>query len=181
MGLSSEAGMCQRILERLPSMSAEERVQLRHNCLRAVERSKDTLIVQEAKRVIAELNLLEQRERSFIVRLPVERRIEYAFRRLPANARERQAIRLLHEHHGNGAHMAAAEAEIDTRLWHRDISDMCRDRRHLLTLRDSCSARPDATPADDWADQLLDFADEGRSLRLKPEAPRRSPALAMSP
>lgn len=161
--------MCQRILEKLPSMTAEERLQLRHNCLRAIQRSKDTLIVQEAKRVLSELNVLEKREWSFIVGLPVERRIEYAFRRLPANESERRAIRLLHEHQSNVTHLTAAAAEIDTSLCHRDIANMCRDRRHLLTLADS-SAKLDATSADDWTDQLLDVEDEGRTIRLKPEA-----------
>jgi hypothetical protein len=79
--------MCEKIIEKMPSMTAEERLQLRRNCLRAVERSADALIVQEAKRVLAELDALEKR-----ARLPAARRIEYAFRRLPASDRERQAI-----------------------------------------------------------------------------------------
>ena len=79
--------MCQKILENLPSMTAEERMQLRQNCLRAKQRSRDTLVVQEAKRVLAELDALERRELSFLVKLPAERRIEYAFRQRcrPAN------------------------------------------------------------------------------------------------
>jgi hypothetical protein len=169
MDFCSEAGMCQRILEKLPSMTAEERLQLRQNCLRAIQRSRDTLIVQEAKRVLAELDVLEQREWSFIVKLPAERRIEYAFRRLPANERERRAIRLLHEHQDNFERLTTASAEIETDLWHRDIANMCRDRRHLLTLADG-SVELDAGPPDNWAERLIDVEDEGRTVRLKPEA-----------
>jgi hypothetical protein len=169
MDFRSEAGMCQRILEKLPSMTAEERLQLRQNCLRAIQRSRDMLIVQEAKRVLAELDVLEQREWTFIVKLPTERRIEYAFRRLPANERERRAIRLLHEHQDNFGRLTAAGAEIETSSWHRDIANMCRDRRHLLTLADG-SAEPDATSHDNLADRLIDVQDEGRTVRLKPEA-----------
>src|SRR5512144_3385923 len=88
-----EARMCERVIEKMPSMTAEERLQLRRNCLRAVERSADALIVQEAKRVLAELDALEKRESSFLERLPAARRIEYAFRRLPASDCERRAIR----------------------------------------------------------------------------------------
>jgi hypothetical protein len=169
MNFCSEAGMCERILEKLPSMTAEERLQLRQNCLRAIQRSRDTLIVQEAKRVLAELDVLEKREWSFINKLPVERRIEYAFRRLPANERERRAIRLLHEHQDNFGRLTAAAAEIETSLWHRDIANMCRDRRHLLTLTNG-SAELDADSRDNWADRLIEVEDEGRTVRLKPEA-----------
>src|SRR5512132_4727751 len=95
-----EASMCERIIEKMPTMTAEERLQLRRNCLRAIERSTDALIVQEAKRVLAELEALEKREWSFLARLPAARRIEYAFRRLPASDRERRAIRLLYDHQG---------------------------------------------------------------------------------
>jgi hypothetical protein len=88
--------MCEKIIEKMPSMAAEERLQLHRNCLRAIERSADTLVVQEAKRVLAELDALERPESSFIARLPAARRIEYAFRRLPASDRDRRAIRLLY-------------------------------------------------------------------------------------
>jgi hypothetical protein len=161
--------MCERILEKLPSMTAEERLQLRHNCLRAIQRSRDKLIVQEAKRVLAELDVLKRREWSFINKLPAERRIEYAFRRLPATERERRAIRLLHEHQDNFGRLTAAAAEIETIPWHRDIANMCRDRRHLLTLAHD-SDEPDAISSNNWADRLIEVEDEGRTVRLRPEA-----------
>ena len=65
--------MCEKVLEKLPSMTAEERMQLRQNCFRAIQRSKDALIVQEAKRVLAELDVLQERELNFLIKLPAER------------------------------------------------------------------------------------------------------------
>lgn len=158
--------MCQKILEKLPSMTAEERMQLRQNCLRAKQRSRDTLVVQEAKRVLAELDALERRELSFLVKLPAERRIEYAFRRLPASERERRAIRLLHEQ-GNPSPLSAAWTEIETSSWKRYVADMCRSRRHLLTV--ASEPEPVCEEAD-WADRLIDIDDDAHSIRLKPEA-----------
>ncbi len=163
--------MCEKILEKLPSMTAEERLQLRQNCLRAMQRSRDALIVQEAKRVLAELDILEKRELNFLAKLPVERRIEYAFRRLPATDRERRAIRLLHEHQGSSSRLAAAWTEIEPSSWRRYVADMCRNRRHLLSVADG-SPEPEAASAEltDWADRLIAVGDDGNSVRLKPEA-----------
>jgi hypothetical protein len=164
--------MCEKIIEKMPSMTAEERLQLRHNCLRAVERSADSLVVQEAKRVLAELDALEKRESSFIARLPAARRIEYAFRRLPASDRERRAIRLLYDHQGAPAdHLSVVWAEIDERTWHRHIGEMCRNRRHLLGVaEDPQMPEPPSAEGGDWAERLIDFDEGGRSVRLKPEA-----------
>src|SRR5512147_1535208 len=121
-----EAAVCEKIIEKMPSMTAEERLQLHRNCLRAIERSADALIVQEAKRVLAELDALEKRELSFLERLPAARRIEYAFRRLPASDRERRAIRLVYDYQGAPPdYLSAVWAEIDERTWHGHIGDMC--------------------------------------------------------
>ena len=159
--------MCQKILENLPSMTAEERMQLRQNCLRAKQRSRDTLVVQEAKRVLAELDALERRELSFLVKLPAERRIEYAFRRLPASEHERRLIRQLHEHQGNPGRLTAAWTAIETIRWKHYVADMCRSRRHLLAV----ASEPEPVLEEaDWADRLVDTNDEGHSIRLKPEA-----------
>ena len=163
--------MCERIIEKMPSMTAEERLQLRRNCLRAVERSADALIVQEAKRILAELDALEKRELSFLARLPTARRIEYAFRRLPASDRERRAIRLVYDYQGAPPdYLSAVWAEIDERTWHRHIGDMCRNRRHLLSATEpQIPQAPSAEPGD-WAERLIEFDEDGRSVRLKPEA-----------
>lgn len=159
--------MCEKVLEKLPSMTAEERMQLRQNCFRAIQRSKDALIVQEAKRVLAELDVLQKRELNFLIKLPAERRIEYAFRRLPASECERQAIRLLYEFQGNSSGLTAAWAEVETGPWQRYFAEMCRIRRHLLTV----AGEPEMAPEEwDWADRLIDVDDEGRCIRLKPEA-----------
>jgi hypothetical protein len=163
--------MCERIIEKMPTMTAEERLQLRRNCLRAIERSTDALIVQEAKRVLAELEALEKRDWSFLARLPAARRIEYAFRRLPASDRERRAIRLLYDHQGAPPdYLSAVWAEIDERTWHRHIGEMCRDRRHLLGDTEPRMPQPPSGEAGDWAERLIEFDEGGRSVRLKPEA-----------
>jgi hypothetical protein len=163
--------MCQKVLEKLPSMTAEERSQLRHNCLRATQRSRDALVIQEAKRLLAELDALERRELGFLAKLPAERRIEYAFRRLPATERERWAIRLLHDHQGKYSRLTAVWTESEASPWHRYIADMCRSRRHLLAVADA-TPKPDAAADEptDWAHRLIDIDDDGRSVRLKPEA-----------
>jgi hypothetical protein len=163
--------MCERIIEKMPTMTAEERLQLRRNCLRAMERSTNRLIVQEAKRVLAELEALEKREWSFLARLPAARRIEYAFRRLPASDRERSAIRLLYDHEGAPPdYLSAVWAEIDERAWHRHIGEMCRDRRHLLGDTEPRMPSPLSGEPGDWAERLIEFDEDGRSVRLKPEA-----------
>jgi hypothetical protein len=162
--------MCEKIIEKIPSMTAEERMQLRRNCLRAIDRSADGLIIQEAKRVLEELDALEKREWSFIARLPAARRIEYAFRRLPASDRERRAIRLLYDHQGAPAdHLSVVWAEIDESTWYRHIGEMCRNRRHLLA---EDPRKPESPSAElgNWAERLIDFDEGGRSVRLKPEA-----------
>ena len=143
-------------------MTAEERLQLRRNCLRAVERSADALIVQEAKRVLAELDALEKRELSFLERLPAARRIEYAFRRLPASDRERRAIRLLYDHQGAPPdYLSAVWAEIDERTWHRHIGEMCRNRRHLLSAMEPQIPQPPSAEPGDWAERLIEFDEDG--------------------
>jgi hypothetical protein len=164
--------MCEKTIEKMPSMTAEERLQLRRNCLRAVERSADALIVQEAKRVLAELDALEKREWGFLARLPAARRIEYAFRRLPASDCERRAIRLLYDHQGAPAdYLSVVWAEIDERTWHRHIGEMCRNRRHLLSAaEDPQMPEPPLAERGDWAERLIELDEDGRSVRLKPEA-----------
>ncbi|HYN40107.1 MAG TPA: hypothetical protein VES39_12730 [Rhodospirillales bacterium] len=165
--------MCEKIIGRIPSLTAEERLQLRHNCRRAVARSADSLVVQEAKRVLAELDALEQRETQVLARLPVARRIEYAFRRLPASERERRAIRLLHELSAAAEASGGAgtrEPEGDS-VWHRHIGEMCRTRRHLL--RDAGQERWDEVPAADpaaLAAALLQVDAADGAVRLRPEA-----------
>lgn len=163
--------MCEKIIEKMPSMTAEERLQLHRNCLRAIERSADALIVQEAKRILAELDALEKRELSFLERLPAARRIEYAFRRLPASDRERRAIRLVYDYQGAPPdYLSAVWAEIDERTWHRHIGDMCRNRRHLLSTAEPQMPQPPSAEPGDWAERLIEFDEDGRSVRLKPEA-----------
>lgn len=157
-----------KVLEKLPSLTAEERAQLRQNCLRAMQRSKDSLVVKEAKRVLDEMDMLEQRELSFLAKLPAERRIEYAFRRLPANDRERRAIRLLHEHQGNPMRIAAEWSELETSSWRHRLSTMYRDRRHLLATTGDPEPVPEAP--EHGTDVLIDIDDDGQSIRLKPEA-----------
>ena len=162
--------MCEKIIEKMPSMTAEERLQLRRNCLRAIERSADALIVQEAKRILVELDALEKRELSFLERLPAARRIEYAFRRLPASDRERRAIRLVYDHQGAPPdYLSAVWAEVDERTWHHHIGDMCRNRRHLLSGTEQMPQASSGEPGD-WAERLIEFDEDGRSVRLKPEA-----------
>lgn len=84
--------MCEKTLAKLPSMTADERCQLRSNCERAIARSKDGLLVQEARRVLHELEVVEAREQAFLARLSLSRKVEYAFRRLPASDHERAVI-----------------------------------------------------------------------------------------
>jgi hypothetical protein len=161
--------MCEKVIARIPSMTSEERQQLRRNCLRAVERSPDPLIVKEARKVIAELDLVERRELDFVGRLPTPRRIEYAFRRLPANDRERHAIRLLNDQEpATPQRIVAVLGESRPVDWPRPFAAMCRDRWHLL---------PDAAPANDggseaqaYAAALIDYDAPSQTIRLKPEA-----------
>ena len=166
--------MCEKIIERLPSLTAEERLQLRHNCLRATARSADSLVVQEAKRVLAALDALEQREARVLARLPASRRIEYAFRRLPASEHERHAIRLLLQQ--SAAERPVAVGERETALagddvWYRHIGEMCRTRRHLLRSAEQqqWDEQPAADPAA-WASPLLEIDPGEGVVRLRPEA-----------
>lgn len=165
--------MCEKVIERLPSMTAEERTQLRRNCERAVAQSRDHLVVQEARRVLLALEALAERELSFLARLPVARRIEYAFRRLPATAGERIAIRSLYE----GAPACVSERgcriEIDEiePAWHRPFREMCRQRRHLLEACEDVRGRVGADePGAGWLAPLLVADEDRRSMRLRPEA-----------
>jgi hypothetical protein len=166
--------MCEKIIGRIPSLTAEARLQLWQTCLRATARSADSLVVQEAKRVLAELDSLEQREARVLARLPASRRIEYAFRRLPASDNERRAIRLLLQRSTAERPGTVGQQEIALTgedVWHRHIGEMCRTRRHLL--RSAEQPRWDEQPAVDpaaWASPLLEIdSDEGK-VRLRPEA-----------
>lgn len=168
--------MCEKIIERIPSLTAEERVQLRHNCQRAINRSPDSLVVQEAKRVLDKLDAMEQREARVLARLPASRRIEYAFRRLPANEHERHAIRSLFQQSAPrrpelaGERMAGIAGD---NIWRRHIGEMCRTRRHLLRAVQE-PHNHDQPPAGDEPDALtapLLEVDSGQGImRLRPEA-----------
>jgi len=164
--------MCEKIIGKLPSMTAEDRLQLRRNCERATARSTDGLVVQEALRVLRELQALEHRETSFLARLPAARQIEYAFRRLPASAGERDAIRMLHEETGAVAVGRAGDARCEQAepAWQRPIREMCRQRRHLLQVCETRRPDPAVVPADDWAAPLLESDSDRHTLRLRPEA-----------
>lgn len=165
--------MCEKIIGRIPSLTAEERLQLRHNCLRATARSADSLVVQEAKRVLAKLDALEQREARVLARLPASRRIEYAFRRLPASDNERRAIRLLLQRSApeRPGVLGQREIPLGEDAWHRHIGEMCRTRRHLL--RSAEQTRWDEQPTVDpaaWASPLLEIDTKENKVRLRPEA-----------
>ena len=161
--------MCEKVMERIPSLTAEERVQLRQNCQRAIARSPDSLVVQEAKRVLDRLDTVEQREARVLARLPVSRRIEYAFRRLPASQHERHAIQSLLAQ--TMAHRLAASSENGTGSWHRHIDEMCRSRHHLLRLADQRRHEDQAAaePAS-WVSPLVEIDSDQGTLRLRPEA-----------
>ena len=161
--------MCEKIMERIPSLTAEERLQLRNNCQRAIARSADSLVVQEARRVLDKLDTVEQREARLLARLPVSRRIEYAFRRLPASQHERHAIRSLLQQTTacSGGTPGAVEDS-----WHRRIDEMCRPRRHLLRLAEQRQDEEQVTAvnAAPWASPLVEIDSDEGTLRLRPEA-----------
>lgn len=162
--------MCEKIIEKMPSMSAEERLQLRRNCSRAIDRSADKLVIQEAKRVLAELDALEQREISFIAGLPAARRIEYAFRRLPASEAERRAIRLLYQNEGDFIRLQTGCERDSEALSYNYFDEIIRRRRHLLA---SPLAEAQAMPFAEtgcWANQLIDRDEDGRGVRLNSDA-----------
>jgi hypothetical protein len=164
--------MCEKIIENIPTMTAAERVQLRQNCTRAADRSPDQLIVKEAKRVLDELDRLEYREMNFLAALPEARRIEYAFRRLPASDRERLAIRMLHEHDAIEPPASNIKhEEFEHRALQRHVGEMCRNRLHLLRPGEDPRSLA-STPADapDCVAPLLEIDDNGCPVRLKPEA-----------
>lgn len=169
--------MCERIIARMPSLTAEERLQLRHNCERAAARSPDRLVVLEAKRVLAALDTLQQREARLLARLPLARRIEYAFRRLPASESERRVLRLLIEQATGAQSSGRAQPEAGSLgggIWHRVIGDICRMRRHLLSVGEPpTDAQPASGPAA-WAAALLsidgDDGSDAAGIRLRPEA-----------
>ncbi|QLH40194.1 MAG: hypothetical protein HWD60_16375 [Defluviicoccus sp.] len=165
--------MCEKIIERLSSMTAEDRQQLRQNCARAIARSPDHLVVQEARRIIAELDALENRESRFLGCLPTARKIEYAFRRLPASEQERQLIRALHENAGaTTRRVSAALGNIDDLSWLRRMCEMFQNRRHLIgegTLtEDPMPMESRATLV--AAALLLEIGETGQAVRLSPEA-----------
>jgi hypothetical protein len=163
--------MCERIIERLPSMTALERQQLRQNCERACKRSADQLVIQEAGRIICELNALESRESRFLDRLPAARRIEYAFRRLPANDRERELIRILHAYAGaSPQRVSAALGNAEDLTWLRQLCIMLRDRRHLIGVD---AAQADASPPEadvTMVSPLIELDDEEQAIRLTSDA-----------
>ncbi len=166
--------MCDKIIERLPSMTAGERQQLRQNCARAIARSSDHLVVEEARRIVDELDALETRESRFLDRMPTARKIEYAFRRLPASDRERQLIRALYENAGAPTRrVRAALGNADDLSWLRQLWEMCQDRRHLIgeaaTTADSARYVPAVTPTGHPA-PLLEVNEAGEAVRLIPEA-----------
>lgn len=165
--------MCEKILQRVPSMTAEEREQLRRNCRRALLRSGDRLLAKEAVRILSLLNELEEREASVLARLPAARRIEYAFRRLPASDGERRAIRLLHEHSGAEVGRLDEAWGEDGGPWLRQVGAMCRDRRHLLVL--PAAAGPAMAPTTahdepDWTGCLVEVDEDEGIVRMRPEA-----------
>lgn len=157
--------MCEKILEKIPSMTAEERRRLQENCERIRTRSKDALLIAEAGRILARLSAVAQREAQFVARLSEQRRIEYAFRRLPASERERDTIRALFEEE---MALAAQAAEDDNAVadWRDEIDTMCRERRHLLVPGPEAIDR--AAHELDWSTCLIDTS--RGSIRLKPEA-----------
>jgi hypothetical protein len=163
--------MCEKIIERIPSLTAEERLQLRNNCQRAIDRSPDSLVVQEAKRILDKLDTVEQREARLLARLPVSRRIEYAFRRLPASQHERHAIQSLLQQ--TKAHSSGTPS-VPGNPWHRRIEEMYRTRRHLLRLAEQRQDQDDeqaaAVDAESWTSPLVEIDSDEGTLRLRPEA-----------
>jgi len=173
--------MCDKILDRIPALTAEERLQLRENCRRAMTRSKDRLVVLEAQRILDALDTRERREARVLARLPAARRIEFAFRRLPADDGERQVLQMLFTREAGRSmgtrRPADATLIADSRIWHRKINEICRQRRHLLRPavgQPQAQAVFDAAPGGDaaaaWSLPLL-AVDEGTGdVRLRPEA-----------
>jgi hypothetical protein len=161
--------MCQKIMERIPSLTAEERLQLRNNCQRAIARSADSLVVQEAKRVLDKLDTVEQREARLLARLPVSRRIEYAFRRLPASQHERHAIQSLLQ---QTTARSSGTAGVPGHPWHRRIDEMCRTRWHLLRLAEQRQDEEQAADVEaaSWTSALVEINSDEGTLRLRPEA-----------
>lgn len=173
--------MCEKILGRIPALTAEERLQLRENCQRAMTRSKDRLVVLEAQRILDALDARERREARVLARLPAARRIEFAFRRLPADDGERQVLQMLCTQEAERRRVdpgRAADAALlaDRSVWHRKIDEICRLRRHLLRPageQPEDHAVADATPgagAAAWAVPLLAIDDGSGDIRFRPEA-----------
>ncbi|MBK8174324.1 MAG: hypothetical protein IPK66_03295 [Rhodospirillales bacterium] len=128
-------------------------------------------MVKEAERVVAALDALAAREARFLVRQSTARRIEYAFRRLPANHKEREMIRQLHEQSDEPASRPQVSEDRSDWIRHRQIDAMCRDRRHLLHPKEIACVNPQAAcDAEHWAPALIEVDAEGRFLRLKAEA-----------
>ena len=120
------------------------------------EGSADPLIVKEARKVMDELDTVERREVKFVERLPAPRRIEYAFRRLPANDRERCAIQLLHDQEpATPQRIVAVLGEARPVDWPRPFAAMCRDRRHLLP--ETWQVADPVDEPEGYAAALIDF------------------------
>ncbi|MBL8668564.1 MAG: hypothetical protein JNM48_13990 [Rhodospirillales bacterium] len=169
------AKMCEKILDRIPTLTAEERLQLRQNCQRAVARAADRLLVLEAQRILSALDARERRESRVLARLPVARRIEFAFRRLPADDGERQVLRMLlsQEANASGGAVHVAVSAADSGVWHRRIGEICRQRRHLLRAigqSEEWVAEGAGGDAVAWAAPLLTVDSDSGSVRLRPEA-----------
>lgn len=173
--------MCEKILDRIPALTAEERLQLRENCQRAMTRSKDRLVVLEAQRILDALDARERREARVLARLPAARRIEFAFRRLPADDGEREVLQVLCTQEAERRRMCARRATdapflADSSAWHRKINEICRLRRHLLRPageQPADHAVTDATPGAEaaaWAVPLLAVDDGTGAIRFRPEA-----------
>lgn len=125
--------------------------------------------------MLAALDALQQREARVLARLPLARRIEYAFRRLPASESERRILRLLIEQEPTeqGGALHRAEAPTLSSSWHRLVGDICRIRRHLLSMSEPPQDAQPANGPGAWAAALLSIDDgdgDDAGIRLRPEA-----------
>jgi hypothetical protein len=172
-----------RVIELIPTKSAEERRQMRENALRLMETGGPR--TADAKAMLEASDVFDQ-----ISRRPVQQpageamiaRTAAAFRLLPLSPSDEPVLRVLLDNPSSTSEQLGAKLGWDGQSsWHLRFGALCRDRKHLLWSGPFEEKRQ----AEFYSGILADFDERTRGFTLKPEVveafawlglrPRRAP------